>query len=132
MSREIRSDESIDSWINQARFHGIAAIITEFFTSVEFQTLNLPQEVVVDKLYRSILGREGEGDEKNILLDRLRGGLAIHIAVNDLVGTDEYRQKVQLGAVPFPDMSVYHLIIFNYTSISSQTDIHMESDRQNA
>ena len=67
--------------------------------------------MVVDKLYRSILGREGGGDEKIIQLDRLRGGLAIHIVVNDLVGSDEYRQKAQLGAVPFPDMSVWLKII---------------------
>ena len=63
--------------------------------------------MVVDKLYRSILGREGGDDEKNIQLDRLRCGLAIHIIVNDLVGSDEYRQKAQLRAVPLPDMSVY-------------------------
>ena len=137
LSREVRSDESIDSWINQARFEGVAATITGFFTSDEFKTKNLPQEVIVDKLYRSILGREGEDDEKNIQLDRLMGGLAIHIVVNDLVGSDEYRQNAQLGAVPSPDMSVYitkliYLSMTDLTSISSQTDIHMESSKQNA
>jgi Domain of unknown function (DUF4214) len=114
LSRNIRSDDNIDFWINHARFHGIAATVTGFFTSDEFQTKNLPQEVVVDKLYRSILGRDGEGDEKNIQLDRLRDGLAIHIVVNGLVGSDEYSQKAQLGAVPSPDMSV--LLKFIYLS----------------
>ena len=106
LSREVQSDDNIDNWINHVRFHGIASTITGFFTSNEFQTKNLPLEVVVDKLYRSVLGREGRGDEKNIQLDRLRGGLAIHIAVNDLVGSDEYKQKAQLGAVPSANMSV--------------------------
>ena len=132
LSREVRSDDNIDGWINHARFHGIAATITGFFTSDEFQAKNLPQEVVVDKLYRSILGREGGGDEKNIQLDRLVGGLAIHIVINHLVGSDEYRQKAQLGAVPFPDMSVYctkiiYLSMTDLSSISSQSDIQMES-----
>jgi hypothetical protein len=119
LSREVRSDDTIDDWINHARFYGIAATITGFFTSDEFQTKDLPQEVVVDKLYRSILGREGGDDEKNIQLDRLRGGLAIHIVVNDLVGSDEYRQKAQLRAVPVPDMSVYSI----YLSISDLFDL---------
>lgn len=106
LGREVRSDDNIDSWVNFNRFHGTAATIAGFFTCDEFQTKNLPQEVVVDKLYRSILGREGGGNEKNTQLDRLRAGLAIHIVVNDLVGSDEYTQKAQLGAVPSPDMSV--------------------------
>ena len=132
LSREVQSDDSIGTWINHVRFHGIASTITGFFTSNEFQSKNLPLEVVVDKLYRSILGREGRSDEKNIQLEQLRGGLAIHIAVNDLVGSDEYRQKAELKAVPSPDMSVYgteiiYLSSTDYTSISSQTDVHKES-----
>ena len=111
----------MDNWINHARFYGIAATITGFFTSDEFQAKNLPQEVVVDKLYRSILGREGGDDEKNIQLDRLKSGLTIHIIVNDLVGSDEYRRKAQLRAVPLPDMSVYSTlkIIFIYLCLIS-------------
>jgi hypothetical protein len=79
LSREVRSDDSINGWINHARFHRIAATITGFFTSDEFETKN-PQ-VVVDKLYRLILGCDGGGDEKKIQLDRLRGGLAIYIII---------------------------------------------------
>jgi hypothetical protein len=136
LSREVRSDDNIDSWTNRARFHGIAATITGFFTSDEFETKNLPREVVVDKLYRSILGREGGGDEKKIQLDRLRGGYAMRIVINDLVGSDEYAQKAQLGVVPLPDMSVYstqiiYLFMTDLTLISSQTDIQMESSRRN-
>ena len=105
LSREVQSD---DSWVNYTRFHGIAATITGFFTHDEFQTKNLPQEVIVEKLYRSILGREGGGDERTDQVARLRDGLSICVIINDLVGSDEYRQKAQLGAVPFPDMSVYN------------------------
>jgi hypothetical protein len=60
----------------------------------------------VDKLFRSILAREGKIDEKNIHLDRLRH-LGIHFMVNDFVGCDEYRQQAQLGVVPSPDMPAY-------------------------
>ena len=137
LSREVQSDDNIDNFINHVRFHVIVATITGVFTSNEFQSKSFPQEVVVDKLYRSILGREGRGVEKNIQLDRLRGGLAIHVIVNDLVGSDEYKQKAQLGAVPSPDMLVYitkiiYLSATDLTSISSQTDIYMESSQQNA
>ena len=63
--------------------------------------------------------------------------LAVLIVVNDLVGSDEYKQKAELGVVPSPDMSVYitkiiYLSATDLTSISSQTDIYMESSQQNA
>ena len=114
--------------MNHARFSGIASIINLFFTSDEFQLKCLSHEDIVDKLYRSILGRECRGDEKTDQVDRLRDGLAIRVIINGLVGSDEYRQKAQLGAVPPPDMSVYstkiiYLSMTDLTLITSQTDI---------
>jgi hypothetical protein len=97
----------IDYWMNHTRFHGIASTISGFFTSDEFMAHNLSQEVIVDKLYGSILGREGEGDGKNYWLCRLRRGDAIQSIVNGFVGSAEYRQKAQDGVVPPPGMSVY-------------------------
>ena len=114
LSREVRSDESIDFWINHTRFHGIAATITGVFTTDEFQAKEFPHEDIVDKLYRSILGRESRGEERTDQVVRLADGVTICNIVNDLVGSDEYRQKAQLGAVPFPDMSVWLKIIHLY------------------
>ena len=71
--------------------------------------------------------------EKADQVVRLRNGIAISVIINDLVGSDEYRQKAQLGAVPLPDTSVDSIkIIYRYmtdlASIPSQTDIQMESN----
>ena len=121
--------------MNHTRFFGIASTISGFFTSDEFQAKRFSHENIVDKLYHSILGRECRGDEKTDQVARLRDGLAIHIVVNDLVGSDEYRQKAQLGAIPLPDTSVYstkiiYLSMTDLISISSQTNIRMESNRR--
>jgi hypothetical protein len=90
----------VSRWTNHT---GIASTISKFFTSDEFQLKRLPHEDIVDRLYRSILGRECRSDEKSRQIDQLRGGVAIVDIVNDLVGSEEYRQRVQLGAVPPPD-----------------------------
>lgn len=45
---------------------------------------NLSQEVIVDKIYRSILGREGEDDEKNYWLRH--GDALIQIVVKGIAG----------------------------------------------
>jgi uncharacterized protein DUF4214 len=70
--------------------------------------MSLPQETVVDKLYSSILGREGEWDGKNYWLQRIRRGDPMQTIVDDFVGSTEYRQKAQTrtGTVPPHDMSV--------------------------
>ena len=86
----------------------LTSTIIRFFISEEFHRRHFPHEIIVDKLYRSILGRECRGVEKTDQVVRLRNGIAINVIINDLVGSDEYRQKAQLGAVPFPDMSVYN------------------------
>lgn len=54
-------DDPNDHWMNHTHFHGIASTISRFFTSNKFEAKNFPQEVVVDKLYRSILGHKGMG-----------------------------------------------------------------------
>ena len=76
------------------------------FTSDDFMIRNLPQEAVVDKLYSSVLGREGEWDGKNHWLQRLRRGDTMQAIVDDCVGSMEYRQKAQTSTVPPPGMSV--------------------------
>ena len=74
LSREVRSDDDIEGWTNHTRFHGIASTISEFFTGDQLQAMSLPHKAIVGKFYRSILGREGRGDEMNVQLDRLRHG----------------------------------------------------------
>jgi hypothetical protein len=107
MSREDESGTGIDYWTNHTRFHGIASTISGFFISDGFQAENLPHEVIVDKLYRSILGREGGCDENLSCLERLGRGDAIQSIIKDFVAGAEYREKEQAGAVPPSNMSVY-------------------------
>lgn len=98
-------------WANHTRFFGIASTISGIFICDEFQAKNFPREDIVDKLYRSILGRESKGDERSDQVVRLRDGVSICTIINDLVGSEEYRRKAQLGAVPLPNMSVYSIKI---------------------
>ena len=100
----------IDHWINHTSFHGIASTIGEFRASDPFRAKNFPQEVVVDILYRSILGREGGWDGKNYWINRLREGNPVQTIINDIVGSVEYRQKAQAGIVPPYGMLVYCLL----------------------
>lgn len=90
-------------WGNHTRSHGIASTVKGFFNSEEFQRKRLPHEDIVDKLYRSILGRECRGEERNDQVFRLRNGIEISVIIDDLVGSDEYRRRVQLGAAPSPN-----------------------------
>ena len=128
-------NERSSYWANHTRFFGIASTISGFFTSDRFQAKHFPHEVSVDKLYRSILGRECRGDERSHQVVRLRDGVSICTIINDLVGSEEYKQKAQLGAVPLPDTWVYniksvYLSISDLTPITSQTYIRMESIRR--
>ena len=84
------------------RFHGIASAIKGFITSKEFHLMRLPHEDVVDKLYRSILGRESTDVEKTEQVLRLRNGDSTSIIINGLLGSEEYRHRVELGAAPLP------------------------------
>ena len=102
---------SIDHWTNHIRFHGISSTISMLFTSDDFMIRNLPHEVIVDKFYSSILGREGQWDGKNYLLERLGRGDAMQTIVDGFVGSVEYRQRAHTGAVPPPGMSVYPAIL---------------------
>jgi Domain of unknown function (DUF4214) len=105
--RDLEDQASIDYWTNHVRFHGISSTITMLYTSDDFKAMNLSSEATVDKLYSSILGREGEWDGKNYFLRRLRRGDAMQTIVDDFVGSTEYRQKAQTGNVPPQhDMSV--------------------------
>jgi Domain of unknown function (DUF4214) len=102
LDRDPENQGVIDGWTNHALFHGIAATIGGFFTSDEFKAKNLPQEIVVDKLYRSILGCEGDPEGKNFWLSRFRCGDAIQIVITEFVGSPDYRQKAQNNIVPQP------------------------------
>ena len=104
---DLEDQASIDYWTNHVRFHGISSTISMLFTSDDFKVKNLSPEAIVDKLYSSILGREGEWDGKNYFLRRLRRGDAMQMIVGDYVGSTEYRQNAQTGTtVPLHDMSV--------------------------
>ena len=96
------SQAIVDQWANRAYFDGIASTVSGLFTSDEFKAKNLPIETVVDKLYRSILGREGDAEEKNVWLGRLKNGDAIQTIIYELVSSPDYRQKVQENVVPPP------------------------------
>ena len=128
LSRDPNNDES-SHWTNHTRFFGIASTISGIFTSNKFQAKHFPHEEIVDKLYRSILGRECRGDERTAQVVRLRDGVSICTIIDELVGSDEYRQKAQLGTVPSPDTLVYSTKIYpsmtHLTLTSSQTDIRM-------
>jgi Domain of unknown function (DUF4214) len=104
--RDLEDQASIDYWTNHVRFHGISSTISMLFTSDDFKVMKLSSEATVDKLYSSILGREGEWIGKNYFLRRLRRGDAMQTIVDDFVESKEYRQKAQTGAVPPHDMSV--------------------------
>ena len=124
-------NEGLSHWTDHTRFFNIASTISGFFTSDGFQAKHLSREDIVDKLYRSILGRECRGDERTDQVIRLRDGVSICTIINDLVGSVEYREKAQLGAVPSPDTSVYstktiYQSMADLIFISLQTDIRME------
>ena len=110
LDRNLEDQASIDYWTNHIRFHGISSTISMLFTSDNFKIMNLPQEAIVEKLYSSILGREGEWDGNKYWLQRLRRGDAMQAIVDDFVGSSEYRQKAQTGTtsitVPPHDMFV--------------------------
>ena len=107
--RDLEDQASLEYWTNHVRFHGISSTISILFSSDEIK--NLSREVIVDKLYSSILEREGEWDGKNYFLRRLDRGDAMQTIVEDFVGSTEYRQKAQTGIVPPYDMSVYPTIL---------------------
>ena len=128
-------NEGLSHWTDHTRFFNIASTISGFFTSDGFQAKQLSREDIVDKLYRSIFGRECRGDERTVQVIRLRDGVSIYTIINDLVGSVEYREKAQLGAVPSPDTSVYstktiYQSMADVIFISSQTDIRMEFIRR--
>ena len=102
LDRDPESQAAINYWMDYTHSHGIALTIGGFFTSNEFKARGLPIEVVVDKLYRAILGCEAEAEGKNYWLDRFRRGDGMQVIVNDFVGSREYRQKVQDNLVPHP------------------------------
>ena len=106
LDRDLEDQASIDYWTNHLRFHGISSTISMLFTSENFKAMNLPPGAVVDKLYISILKREGDWDGKNYFIRRIRRGDAMQAIVNDFVGSTEYRQKAQTGTVTPHDMSV--------------------------
>lgn len=112
---DLEDQASIDYWTNHVRFHGISSTISMLFSSDDFRAMNLSSEAIVDKLYSSILGREGEWDGKNYFLRRLRRGDPMQTIVDDFVKNTEYRQKAQTVNVSLHDdcdMSVQPAILF--------------------
>jgi Domain of unknown function (DUF4214) len=110
LDHDPESQAVVDHWANHASFNGIAATVSGLFTSTEFKARNLPLETVVDKLYRSILGCEGDAEEKNFWLGRLKNGDAIQIIIYELVSSPGYRQKAQDKIVPPPAFVAFALL----------------------
>ena len=112
---------NIEHWMDHIRLHGIASTISRFFATDEYKAkilnFKFPQEVIVDKLYRSILGREGGWDGKNYWIDRLRHGDTVQTIVSDFIESVEYRKKAQAGNVPPSNMLVYSLLHSLYAMI---------------
>jgi hypothetical protein len=114
LDRDPENQAVIDGWTNYLRFHGVAATIGGFFNSDEFKAKNLPQEIIVDKLYYSILRCEGDVEGKNFWLGRLRYGEAIQIIINKFVANPGYSQKVLIGLVPPPACVSLSCFILEY------------------
>ena len=70
-------NEGSSQWTNHTSLFEIASTISRLFASDEFQAKNFPREDIVDKLYRSILGRECKGNERTIQIIWLRDGVSI-------------------------------------------------------
>jgi hypothetical protein len=102
LCRDPEDQAAIENLTTYTRNNGIPKTINAVFTTNEFKLKNLSQEVVVDKLYRSILGREADGHEKEDMLYKFRRGDSIQKVVNDCVGGAEYRLKVQNNTAPDP------------------------------
>ena len=92
-------------WGNNTRAHGVASTINASITSKEFHLKRLSHGDIVEKLYRTILGRGCRDDEKTEQVVRLRNGNATSVIISGLLGSDEYRQRVELGSAPSLNIS---------------------------
>jgi hypothetical protein len=92
----------ITHWTKHAVTHDLAATINEFFVSDEFLGKNHSLDAMVHSLYRSILGREPEIEEKNHWLYRLKQADAMHTIIDHFIASPEYRYKAKIGATPNP------------------------------
>jgi hypothetical protein len=102
LSRDPESQSVIEKWTNHTNSYGIASTIAGFFTSDEFKARHPSQDTIVDKLYRSILGREPEPEGKNHWLRHIKKGDSMQVIVNGFVDSAEFRLKVENNVVPHP------------------------------
>lgn len=102
LDRDPESQAVIDGWTNHAHHHGITETIGGFFNSDEFKAKYFPHEIIVDKLYCSILGCEPEAGGMNYWLGRIENGDVMQTIVNDFIGSAEFQQKVQDNTIPHP------------------------------
>jgi len=98
----------ITHWTKHAVTHDLATTINEFFVSDEFLGKNYSLDAMVHRLYRSILGREPEIEEKNHWLDRLKQADVMHIIIDQFIASPEYRYKARIGAAPNPAICFWH------------------------
>lgn len=89
-------------WTKHTVTHSLAATINDFFVSDGFRAKNHSLDAIVDRLYRSILGREAEVEEKNHWLSRLKQADVMRIVIDQFIASPEYRHKARIGAVPNP------------------------------
>jgi hypothetical protein len=80
----------------------LASTLNGFFTSDEFKAKNHPPEAIVDRLHRSILGREAGPEGQKYWQGRLSSGDMMEDVIAGFLDGSEYRGKIQNATAPDP------------------------------
>lgn len=99
LDREAESQAVVDHHKNIAYRNGIATTIKTFFAALVDRD-KPPAEVIVNKLYRSIMGREAEEGGLKHHVRAINQGRSIGKVVDDFLGSDEYSLRERQGLVP--------------------------------
>jgi hypothetical protein len=102
LDRHPESEAVIDYYTRYTHSKGLASTIGAFFTSAEYRAKSMSTAATVEKLYISILGRDSEPGGRVYYIRKLNRGMGLWEAVEEFVGSAEYRQKVQTGTAPHP------------------------------
>lgn len=94
------SQEELKPQLDFVRGNGAVGVYKQFFTSKEFQEKNLPPNLVVDKLYRSILFREPEPAGKQSWLETIRQGMPVEQVIDGFLASREYQENIAKGTAP--------------------------------
>jgi hypothetical protein len=80
----------------------LASTLNSFFTCAEFKSKNHPPEAIVDRLHRSILGREAGAEGQKYWQGRLSSGDTMEVIIAGFLDSSEYRGKIQNATAPDP------------------------------